>query len=171
MLKVLQTRSSAPIHLGMAVMTVLNGESCLVGKKIPAKCSTHCLTELVKTDAICVQVLSGWRMALRSTTRSSGCPMAWAPSLELCNSFCTWPSDQRRGDMRNPAFSSCWYYVTLPSAERVSNTPHDRASSACKAAVHRAMSLHSLLRATISGPLSFSCSDLSAPLMAGSQEP
>lgn len=27
MLKVLQTRSSAPIHLGMAVMTVLNGES------------------------------------------------------------------------------------------------------------------------------------------------
>lgn len=169
MLKVLQMRSSAPIHLGMAVMTVLNGESYLVGQDT---CKMqHTLPELVETDAVFVQVPSGWRMALRSTTRSSGCPMVWVPSLELCNLSCTWPSDQRRGAMWNPAFSSCWYYVTLPSAERVSNNPHDRALSACKAAVHRAMSLHCLLRATISAPLSFSCSDLSAPLMAGSQEP
>lgn len=45
MLKVLQTRSSAPIHLGMAVMTVLNGESFLVGQDT-CKCSTPCLSLL-----------------------------------------------------------------------------------------------------------------------------
>lgn len=45
----------------------------------------HTLPELVETDAVLVQVLYGWHMALQSTIHSFGCPMVWAPSLELCS--------------------------------------------------------------------------------------